>query len=326
MTVRSFARAGTAVLLLAFLLGACGARDEDSNAIRIGINAWPGYEFLYLAQEQGFFRDAGVNVKLIEFSSLGDARRSYERGQIDGLACTLVEVIQSTQTSGRHPEVFHVIDNSSGADVILARGDAVDGSLRGRRIGVEINSLGMYMLARALEAQQLSLQDVQVTASDQLSMEAAFSRGELDAIVTYPPTSIRLRRDTGATPIYSTQQIPKEVIDVIALDRSVRLADPDAASRISAAYYRAVEFHRRSPQVANAIMARREGVSPDEFAQALQQGIELVPQAAQREFFGADGRLRELLPRVAGILHASGQVTGPMSTDGLVNDRVWIRP
>ena len=77
--------------LLALSLGSCSTERAHPTPLRIGINAWPGYEFLYLAQEKGFFREAGVEVQLIEFNSLSDVRRSFERNQIDGFAGTMVE-------------------------------------------------------------------------------------------------------------------------------------------------------------------------------------------------------------------------------------------
>ena len=52
-----------------------GCSPEPKAELRVGINAWPGYEFLYLAQEKGFYRDEGVAVRIIEFNSLRCAPR-----------------------------------------------------------------------------------------------------------------------------------------------------------------------------------------------------------------------------------------------------------
>ena len=74
------------ILLCAAWLAGCGRHE---GPIRIGINAWPGNEFLFLAQEKGFFAAQGVDVRLIEYSSLGDVRRAFDRGQIDGMTGTI---------------------------------------------------------------------------------------------------------------------------------------------------------------------------------------------------------------------------------------------
>ncbi|MEY4582651.1 MAG: hypothetical protein RL701_7354 [Pseudomonadota bacterium] len=83
--------------------------------LRIGINPWPGYELLFLAQEKSYFRDAEVDVRLVEFNSPIDERYAYERGQLDAWAATLVEVIQAGDQSEPAPQIIQVIDYSKGA-------------------------------------------------------------------------------------------------------------------------------------------------------------------------------------------------------------------
>jgi len=141
----------------------------------VGLNAWPGYEFLYLAQEEGYFRDEGLDVRVVEFCFLSDARRAYERGQIDILGTTVIEVLQIRDNRLREPQIVQVVDCSDGADVIIARpGFASGASLKGARVGVELASLGIYVLIRRLEKSGLSFADVETVFMDQLSMEEAF--------------------------------------------------------------------------------------------------------------------------------------------------------
>ena len=80
-------------LVVAVLSLGVGCSPEKPTTLRVGINPWPGYEFLYLAQEKGFYRDAGLDVRLVEFSSLADTRRAYERGQINAIGTTVIEVL-----------------------------------------------------------------------------------------------------------------------------------------------------------------------------------------------------------------------------------------
>lgn len=192
-----------------------GCSQEAPLAFRVGINAWPGYEFIYLAQEKGFYKDESLDIRIIELSSLSDARRAYERGQIHALGTTVVDVLQIRDQSKRSPQIIQVVDYSDGADVILAQPEITNVStLRGKRIGVELASLGVYVLARALENNGLELSDVEMVSMDQLSMESAFIEREIAAIVSYPPVSVRLKRLGKAVTVFSSSDIAKEVIDV----------------------------------------------------------------------------------------------------------------
>src|SRR5437667_11275229 len=109
----------SAILCAAWLAGCAG----HELPLRIGINAWPANEFLFLAQEKGFFAAQGVDVRLIEYSSLGDVRRAFDRGQLDGMTATLVELLQSREGSRPAPRAFMATNVSNGADVIVARGE-----------------------------------------------------------------------------------------------------------------------------------------------------------------------------------------------------------
>lgn len=275
-----FARA---ILLLACgSVAACSSDGQRDAPLRIGLNVWPGYEFLYLASEKGFFREAGVEVRLIEFSSLSDARRSYERGQLDGLACTIAELVQAAQQSSRAPRAVLVADYSVGGDVLLAK-EGIDSmsALRGKRIGLELGSVGVYMLARALESADMSIEDVEVVPMDQLSMGRAMVEGELDAVVTYPPASLKLQAQAPLKKLFSSAQIPGEVLDIVAVEGDVIDRRPAEVAALARAYFRAVEYAAQHPAEAYALMGAREGLSGEEFAAALADGIVLVPEAEQ---------------------------------------------
>ncbi len=294
--------------------------------LRIGLNAWPGYEFLYLAQQKGFYREAGVDVRLVEFSSLSDARRAYERGQIDGLGTTVVEVLQARSHPGRNLQIVYVVDYSDGADVILAKPTLTGKeSLRGARVGLELGSLGIYVLVRALEEQGLTMQDITAISLDQLSMRRAYENGELDAMVTYPPVSIGMMKDGRAVPVYTTAKIPGEVVDVIAIDEKMVREHAVAVSKLLNAFRRAMEFAASNPAEANKIMAEREGITPEEFAVALSDGIRLVPASEQALYLGQGGKLSVVVDRTDRILRAHGQLIGEDRRAGAFTDR-FVKP
>jgi NitT/TauT family transport system substrate-binding protein len=288
-----------------------GCSPEKTASLRVGINPWPGYEFLYLAQEKGFYRAEGIEVRLVEFSSLSDARRAYERGQINALGTTVIEVLQIRENSPRSPQIVQITDYSNGADVILARPGLTNGaSLRGARIGLELGSLGIYLLARGLEKNGLSLADVKRVSLDQLSMEDAFRQGELDAIVTYPPISTILLRDTKANTVFSSAEIPGEVIDVIAVEAEINTQRPGDVAKLLRAYHRAMAYTQQHPAEAHRIMAAREGLTPEEFRAALTGGIRLLAESDQADYLRPGGKLATVLDASDRILRQSGQIKG----------------
>lgn len=302
------------LLLAALLAVLCqtGCSPESSRSLRIGINAWPGYEFLYLAKEKGFYQDEGLDVRILEFNSLSDARRAYERGQIDAFGTTVIEVLQAREFSDRSPQIVQIVDSSEGADVMLTQPGITNGALlRGKRIGVELGSLGMYVLSRCLEKHGLTPNDVSLVSLDQMSMEKAFNDREIDAIVTYPPTSITLTKTHKAHTFFTTAEIPGEVIDVIAVDDKVVWENPGAVSKMIKAFRRAVDYTARNPGDAHRIMASRERLTAEEFAAALNDGIKLISAAEQTSYLRPGGKLGSIIDTTDRVLRQAGQIKGP---------------
>lgn len=302
-------------VLIAGVLAAAGVwkaielRTPARQPLRVALNPWPGYEFASLASVKGYYEREGVEARLLELSSLGDCRRAFERGQVDGFFGTLIEVIESDAKLRRNAEVVCVVDYSDGADCILARRPISSvAELRGKRVAVESGSINVFVLARALELSGLRWEDVTPVHMPALEMPAAFAAGTVDAIVTYPPMSIEVTRAGNFTQIFSTSQIPREIVDVLAFDAEVvreRRADVDAFVR---GFFRAREYAAANQQEAYAIMAARQRVTPAEFESSVSDGVRLISRERQREFLGEGGSLPGTIATTRRILAQAGQL------------------
>ncbi|TAJ24072.1 MAG: transporter substrate-binding domain-containing protein [Planctomycetota bacterium] len=299
--------AASLALALAPLFGAgCGA---EASPIRIGINPWPAWEFFYLAEVRGHYRDCGVEVEIVEFSSLGDAKRAYERGQVDAYLGTLVEVATTHASDGRAPVVALVTDYSNGADQVIARAPlATPRDLVRRRVAVEKGSLNVFVLARALDACGASLAEVELVDLDQLGMLEAFRQGTVDAIVAYPPVSLDALKLPGSASVFTSASIPGEIVDVLAVDGALVRDRADDVEAIRRAYARAVADYEREPASALTVMAKREGLAPAEFEAALRDGVRLVGADEQAEYLRADGKLAANYAAVVDVLRRTGQL------------------
>ncbi len=307
---RRFRRRLVAPLLAATLLLSCGGAERPP--LSLGVNPWPGYEYFYLAQELGFFADAGVDARIVEFTSLADTRRAYERGQLDGMFATLVELLQARQNCARVPQVVLVTDYSNGGDALIA-GPGLAGlqDLRGRRVGVEPGSLNCFLLARALETAGLAYEDVLSVPMSPLAMADALQKGSVDAVVAYPPVSLELLADPARRLLFSSADIPGEVVDVLLVDAQVLAGRGREVERLLAAYERALAWGQAHPAEAFAIMARREGLEPHEFEDILENDIRVVGLDGQAPFFVPGGLIERACAGTEAVLRKAGHIDGP---------------
>lgn len=304
--------------LLAVWLAGC---TEPATPLRIGTNPWLGYEFLHLAEELGYFREEGVRVELVEFLSLGDSSRAFERGQIDGWGTTLVELLLAHEHSDHEAQAFLVTNTSTGGDMLLGRaGVASLQALKGKRVGVEPATVDMVLLHHALQSARLQLADVQIVPLPQNKLQNALARGDIDAAVAYGPTAVELLNKAGAVRLFDSTKIPDQIVDVLAADRRLLATRGDEFAALARAYFRARAYASAHPDDAHQRMARRQAVEVREF-RGLLQGLALTPPDAQAHYLGQDGRLVAALRTTAAALRDAGFPIGPRDFNALRTDR-----
>ena len=305
-----------AALTLLFSLASCAPAPPPP--IRVAANPWPGYEFLFLADQLGFFREAGISIHFVETMALADTRRAFERGQVDVFAGTAVELLMSRELSDRKAQVVYVCDYSAGADVILARPPLASVSdLKGRRIGLEPATVNVALLNAALRKHNLRMEDVTIVPLAQNMMSAALARDEVDAVVAYPPASIAIETG-GLQRVFDSSRTPGEIVDVIAADAELlrnRHADMTAFVR---AYGKAQQYAAEHPDEAYAIMARRERLSVGDIRGAF-RGMQLVTFPEQTAALAPNGTLAQALQSAMTGLRGVGLV----ESETLPPDIIW---
>lgn len=271
---------------------------QKEKVYHLGINPWPGYAFLYLADQKGFFDKEGLNVRLHHFSSLSEIKKAYMRGQLDMVASSIVEVV-SMEEYPSPLKILLVADYSNGADVILAQSNVVGsvGDLKGKKVAFEGNSLGEFVLARALEKYGLKWKEIQAVPAGDLELEYLIEYGLVDAVVSYPPaSSLLLKQFSSWHIVFDSREIPEEIIDVVAV-RSTE-ASPELMEAFFRVWERSLSYWRAHPVDAVELMAEFAGIEASEFL-ALLEKIEVFGVEDQERLMHAGGGLEKGLDAVA---------------------------
>jgi NitT/TauT family transport system substrate-binding protein len=303
---RRFLSAGIGSALL--LLGSGGGCSTASaEPLKFATNPWPGFDPLYIARDKGYFDDAGLNVVLVDLTSIGASRRAFERGQVDGCGATLVEILLAADQSGLHPQIAAVVDYSNGADVLVGAGPLRSpADLRGRRVAIEPGTLHIQLLALALSSVNLTIRDVILVPMPQNAMPAAFSDGLVAAAVCFPPESNRLI-EAGGKVLFHSGQVPGEVVDTLVFDGAFVARRGAEVRSFVGAYYRAMDFMASHPDEARAIMARRENMSVGELSQTI-AGLHYVARSEQQALLAPDGPVARSLNKLQGAMMALAQL------------------
>lgn len=314
------ARAIHPALLL--ILGlAVSAAGWASQPLRIGTNVWPGYEPLYLAAERERWHQ-WLDVRLVEYPSATEVLRAFRNRALEAAALTLDEVL--TLREAEIPlKVVAVLDVSAGGDAILAKPHLERFSdLAGHRVGVESSALGAYVLMRALEINGLQLDQIEVVHLDISTHERAFRNNTVDAVVTFEPVKTLLL-SAGAHEVFSSREIPGEVVDVLVVHADVLRAEQESLRAAVASWFSALDYMQEEPLAAARFTARRLQLSPQEVI-ASHEGLEFPDAAANRRLLG--GELQQTLQRLQKTLIDNGLLHHPQPTERLLDTQLLPRP
>lgn len=243
--------------------------QNQREDLSVAITSWPGYEYLYLAEEKRLAERFGLDFRVQQYTSLEDQRHAFERGDIPVMATTLPEAIAVCQsTPARCPVLILVLDQSNGADRLLARAPLNrPEELLGRRVGLERAVLAEYLLLRSFGERPPDLgRDLQLFFDGPVALVEALKRGGVDAIVTYSPHDQALRGDQRFRELFSSRQIPGEVVDVLAVDPAYARRQPSQLQALVRSWWAARDYARRFPGQAQAVMAQRQQMEPEQFA------------------------------------------------------------
>lgn len=288
--------------------GACllsGCFGQSESPLRVGAIVWPGYECLFLSRKLGLLE--GHPIKLVEYSSTPEALRAFRNGALEVVAVTGDEFLRLAAEDPT-ARAFLVADISKGADALVA-GPSVKSplDLRGRRVGVEFNSASVFMLARSLAAWGLKPEDVEIVSLEIEQQVEAFRSGQVEAVSCFEPTRTRLLR-LGAQVIFDSSKIPGEIVDLLVAREPVLRQRATRLRTLVRAWFQARERLLAQPEQSAALLAEREGLSPEELLAALEL-LELPSLERNRQLLAARGPMAESLAGVHQFMRQTGQFT-----------------
>lgn len=251
-------------IALLIIVGSCS--QKSLQPLRIATNLWPGYEPLHLARDLGYYGDTPIQI--VEYASNTERVRAFRNGDVEITSASLNTVLEIAETNP-DTRIFLIVDFSYGADAIVAKPEIKNlASLKGRKVGLESSTLGLFILTRGLEEVGLSLADVKTVLLEIPQQEEAFRENRVDAVVTYGPARSNLLA-TGAKSIFDTSQIPGEIVDTLIGSADLLNTHPAQLNVLVNAWFHALDYMNKNREDAARRMAQRQGVPTEEFKKSL---------------------------------------------------------
>lgn len=289
---------GTAIIQL--------GQVEEPEALRIALAKWPPYDLLHLAQELGYFEEEGVLVELEEFSTQGDCRRAFERGQVDSMSASSLELVMASEFSKRNPKAFVVIDESLGGDALVtAKRVRSLSDLAGKRIGAESGTVNILLLHEALNQAGLFASQVEIVNLTQAEMPEALAGGMVDAVCTYYPYTEEVIARGGHI-LFTSLNAPGAIIDMLVTDENTLKSRTEGLAAMTRAYLRAVDYLQKHPDKTIDYIAERQKMDTDTTRKIFTSHVRIVTADEQAEWLDPAGKAAQSANRAVKALKATG--------------------
>lgn len=295
----------------AVFASALGFAAPAAAEVKVGVSDWPGWVAWYVAEQKGFFKKHGADVKLVWFANYTDSVSALSAGQLDANSQTWSDTL-GPLAKGIKLKTILVNDNSAGNDALLVSPKIKSfAELKGKQVALEQYSVSHFVLANALAKNGLKPADVKIVNLAAGDAAAAFLAGKVDAAVVWNPWIDQITRSGKGRALFTSKDMPGLVPDLlVAQEKAIASKRKDLVGMIKA-WFDTEKFIKEQPAEAAKIMAKVVSMKPDEY-QVFMPGTKFFDAAANKAALdpAQPASLVAVTPTVLGFLKEHKLIEG----------------
>lgn len=316
--------ATASIALLTACSGGAGAGSDSSSSdggtpkIRMATEPWIGYGAWYVAEDQGFFGDNGIKVEQNVFNNDSDLNASFVSGQVDVANVATHTAIRLIQ-QGLDAKIIMIEDVSETADAILAPksiGSIAD--LKGKSVAYEQGTTSDLLLNYALDANNMTLADINPVPLNASDAGAALIAGQVDAAVTYEPyITSAIGEDKDLDRLYTAGEQPGLISDVLIASTSYIDSHKKELSALVKSWGQSIDYYDANSDDARATIAKGVGEDPADLTTAF-DGVKYYNAADNASDMPGDFRTKTM-PLVLKAAKGAKIIEGDPDLDSLID-------
>ncbi|BBC73944.1 lipid kinase [Altererythrobacter sp. B11] len=264
----------------ALLLASCSSSTSEAPEARtqfnIGWSIYAGWMPWPYAQQAGIVKKwadkYGVEINFVQVNDYVESVNQYTAGKLDGVTVANMDALTIPAAGGKDTSAIIVGDYSNGNDGILLKGADSLSAIKGRQVYLVELSVSHYLLARGLESIKLPLSAVSTVNTADADIVGAFTSPQVTAAVAWNPQLTTMKATPGAKEVFSSADIPGEILDLLVVDTATLKANPNLGKALAGIWYETMALMQRQDaegKAARAAMAKLAGTTPDMFESQL---------------------------------------------------------
>ncbi len=244
----------------------------------------------------------------------------YTAGAFDALTVTNMDALSVPAAGGVDTTAVIMGDFSNGNDAVILKGKDNLADIKGQKINLVEFSVSHYLLARALDSVGLTEKDVTVVNTSDADLVAAWKTPDVSAVVTWNPLVGEIMTNADAKSVFTSAQIPGEIMDLLVANSAVVQANPDFGKALAGIWYETMSIMTGTDANATAAkeaMAKASGTDLAGFEAQL-AATKLFPKPADAVAFTTGAEIGQMMDKVRTFLFDKGLLgQGAQSKDAV---------
>jgi len=233
--------------------------SRQDKSIVVSYAPFQTLALLWTADEQGFFAHNGLSVTLREYTTGAGSLSGILNGEANIAVGPAEFPLVATAFKKEGIRILGCVDKVEHIAIVARKDRGIEkpSDLKGRIVGTTIGTIAEFYLARFLELNGMSMQNI--TVVDLKTPEEwvnAVVNGEIDAVVTAQPYADLARNGLGVNAVVWPAQSSQPMYALIVAADEWITEEPELVNRFLKSLAQAEEYVVRNPTEVQAMLQR----------------------------------------------------------------------
>lgn len=240
-------------MAMALTLAGCGSASSSANVgtakatkvLTIGVMPDVCSTPIVIADKNGYFKDEGVDVKVVQFKSAQDRDSALQAGKIDGAVSDMLAA-SFAKDGGFDVKITSVTDGSY--NLLVGKNSGINSisDLKNKSVSISKNTIIEYSTDKMLESGGLSSKDIHEMIIPQIPTRLEMlQNGKLDAATIPEPLASEAVKN-GARLLKTTDDINSNAGVILFTTKAVE-EKTDEIKKMYSGYNKAVDYLNKEP-------------------------------------------------------------------------------
>lgn len=258
-----------AMIVMGILITGQALAAEKKTSFNIAWSIYAGWMPWGYASEKGIVdkwaKKYGITIKVTQINDYVTSINKFSDGTYDGCVMTNMDAMTMPAASGVDTTALILGDYSNGNDAVVLKNSTTISDIKGRTVNLVEFSVSHYLLLRALEKNGLTSRDIKVQNVSDADVVPLMKKPNINAATLWnPQLSFIVGQSPNIHRVFSSRQIPGEIIDMLAVNSVVLKANPDLGKALVGAWFETLQIMSKNDaegKAARTYMATNAGTS-----------------------------------------------------------------